>query len=126
MERRTILVLLGLVPSVLRAEEKGVLRAKGTFTSGISYGDVTLHETATGWVVELNENFRHDGSPDPWVAFGSDGFRRDGIIGQLQHNDGKQRYQVGPRLNPREMNEIYIWCVQHNTSLGRARLTWQE
>ncbi|MDA7964263.1 twin-arginine translocation pathway signal protein [Ruegeria sp.] len=128
MKRRSVLagVCAVMIPhSVLAATAPaGLRRAQGQFTTGSTSGGVALYQDGERWAVFLEDDFAHEGSPDPWVAFGQDGFRRDGIIGELAAFEGPQVYPVGPKLNVTEFNEVYIWCVEHNTSLGRARLSW--
>lgn len=129
MKRRAVLAGLCAtvtVPHYVLAmtAPKSKRRAQGRFTTGSSSGGVSIYQDEERWVVFLEDDFVHEGSPDPWVAFGRDGFRRDGIIGELTAFNGPQVYPVGPKLNVTEFNEVYIWCVEHNTSLGRARLSW--
>ncbi|WP_171136365.1 MULTISPECIES: hypothetical protein [unclassified Ruegeria] len=127
MKRRVILAGMmsaSLVPDQIWAAPEGKRRAEGRFTTGSTAGGVSLFQNADQWAVYLEMDFVHDGSPDPWVALGQDGFRRDAIIGELTQFRGAQSFPIGPKLTPIEFNEVYIWCVQHNTSLGRARLTW--
>lgn len=94
----------------------------GTFTSGRTTGSVQLIQHDGIWVVRLGDDFDHEGSPDPWVALGSDGFRRDAQLGPLNSDTGQQDYPLGPR-DPAEFNEVWIWCQRFSTPLGRARLT---
>ncbi|MEM9278624.1 MAG: DM13 domain-containing protein, partial [Pseudomonadota bacterium] len=96
-----------------------------TFTSGITSGSVQVMKSQGQWMVTFGEDFIHDGAPDPWIALGKDGFQRHGIIGELKQFKGAQSYPIGEKLNPEDFNEVYIWCVEHNTSLGRAKLVWQ-
>ncbi|MEM7214807.1 MAG: hypothetical protein AAF423_04625 [Pseudomonadota bacterium] len=119
------IALFLLVCQVSYASERNSI-ASGSFTSGITSGSVLVRETGGQWVVTFGEDFVHDGSPDPWIAFGRDGFQRHGIIGKLNQLSGSQSHLVGPKLHPPDFNEVYIWCVEHNTSLGRARIIWNE
>jgi len=114
--------VFGILPKTIA--EDSLPYATGEFTSGITRGTVEIRRDAGKWVLHFNEGFVHDGSPDPWVALGENGFQRHGIIGELKSNSGAQKYPIGPKLDPRTFHEVYIWCVEHNTSLGRARLKW--
>ncbi len=131
MNRRKILFGLAAVcmaPEFVYAQAQppaGQKRASGQFTTGSTSGGVSLYQDGDHWAVYLETDFDHEGSPDPWVALGQNGFRRDAIIGELVEFKGDQTYPIGPKLNASEFNEVYIWCVEHNVSLGRARLTWR-
>lgn len=99
--------------------------ATGIFSKGFStQGSVKIHKENGQWLITFGEDFLHEGSPDPWVALGKDGFQRSGIIGELKQFKGAHSFVV-ERLDPTKFNEIYIWCVQHNSNLGRAKIAWQ-
>lgn len=99
--------------------------ATGAFSKGFStQGSVKVHQKNNQWLITFGEDFFHEGSPDPWVAFGKDGFQRSGIVGELKQFKGTHSFVV-ERLDPTDFNEVYIWCVQHNSNLGRAKITWQ-
>ena len=106
--------------------DDGIVVATGLFTKTITKGNVSLVKRGNAWAVRLEDNFILDGSPDPWVALGNDGFQYRGIIGELVQLSGAQEFPIGALLNPRDFNEVYIWCVDHNISLGRAALICKE
>ncbi|MEM8791153.1 MAG: DM13 domain-containing protein [Pseudomonadota bacterium] len=94
----------------------------GEFVGGRTTGSVSIIQQDGQWFVRLGADFLHEGAPDPWVAFGKDGFRRDALLGPLREDEGEQLYPVPERLDPAEFNQVYIWCEQFSTSLGRAWL----
>lgn len=96
--------------------------ANGIFQGGRTTGSAQIVRTADGWAVRLGNDFRHEGAPDPWVALGQGGFRRDAQLGPLRSDEGAQLYPIPERLNPAEFDAVYIWCQQYATSLGRALL----
>ena len=98
----------------------------GTFVGGRTTGSVSVQQENGEYYVQLEADFVHEGAPDPWVAFGADGFRRDALLGELQNLEGRQRYRVPDRLDPTVFNQIYIWCEEYATSLGRAWLKRPE
>lgn len=99
--------------------------AAGKFSSGFSTsGSVKITQENGQWLITFGEDFLHEGSPDPWVALGKDGFQRSGIVGELKQFKGMHSIAV-ERLDPTEFNEVYIWCVLHNANLGRAKLVWE-
>lgn len=95
---------------------------RGSFQGGRTTGDVTVTKIDGQWVVRLEENFVHEGAPDPWVALGKDGFRRDAQLGPLREDRGTQTYPIPERFGPGDFNQVYIWCQEFSTSLGRAWL----
>lgn len=114
-----------IVPKHAFAGE-GIEYATGNFTSGVTKGLVCINQHGLEWFVEFRDNFVHEGSPDPWVALGKDGYQRSGLVAELKQFKGAQRHIINPKIDPRQFNEVYVWCEQHNTSLGRARLNWTK
>ena len=126
MKKRNFLKLISagiLLPQTSFAGED-IIYAYGKFTSGITKGEVCVTQRKLEWHIEFRDNFVHEGSPDPWVALGKDGYQRSGLIAELKQFKGAQSHTINPKVDPRLFNEVYIWCEQHNTSLGRAKLTW--
>lgn len=117
MIRAVLLLLLMALPAA--AED---VRATGSFTSGRVTGDVSLVGIDGKWFIRLEENFVHEGAPDPWVALGESTFRRDGLIGPLQSDTGAQLYPVPEHMDRAGFSTVYIWCERFSTPLGRARL----
>jgi len=116
------MIFMLLVPFHTSASER---IATGVFSKGFStHGSVEVHQVKGKWVITFGEDFVHEGSPDPWIALGKGGFQRSGIIGELKQYRGKHSVAL-ERLNPTEFNEIYIWCVLHNSNLGRAKIVWE-
>ena len=98
--------------------------ATGTFGKGSTHGSVKIEQRNGEWILTFGDDFFHEGSPDPWVALGKDGFQRSGIIGELKQFKGTHSLVI-EKLNPQDFNEVYVWCVEHNSSLGRAMLVWE-
>ena len=123
MKRRAFLAALLTSPALAGGleEAKEQIRS-GSFTSGRTTGSVQMMQIDGQWIVRLGEDFDHEGSPDPWVALGANGFRRDAQLGPLRANTGTQVYPLGPR-DPSDFNEVWIWCQRFSTPLGRARLS---
>lgn len=100
----------------------------GTFTGAndhITTGGVQIVKTADGGaVVILDSDFSLDGAPDPRVGLGRDGeYVAATDLGALQNLTGVQVYVVPPSVNVDDFNEVYIWCLQFNVSLGSADLS---
>ncbi|MEM1276978.1 MAG: DM13 domain-containing protein [Pseudomonadota bacterium] len=115
MIRAALLAVLIASPGL--AQERS-----GTFVGGRTTGSVSIIQQDGQWFVRLAPDFVHEGAPDPWVALGQDGFRRDAQLGPLREDTGEQLYQIPDRLDPSAFNQVYIWCQEHSTSLGRAWL----
>ncbi|MEM7237693.1 MAG: DM13 domain-containing protein [Pseudomonadota bacterium] len=107
---------------ILIAAEASAAERGGSFEGGRTTGDVTVVQIDGQWVVRLEENFVHEGAPDPWVALGKDGFRRDAQLGPLREDTGAQIYPIPERFRQEDFNQVYIWCQEFSTSLGRAWL----
>lgn len=118
--RGAVCLAMLLMASVAVADE--AVHASGAFAGGRTAGTVSIVERDGAWFVRLEADFTHEGAPDPWVAFGKDGFRRDALISPLTSDAGEQLYPIPDRLDPAEFNQVYIWCEQFSSSLGRAWL----
>jgi len=100
----------------------------GSFTGAndhITTGGVQIVKTADGGaVVILDSNFSLDGAPDPRVGLGKDGeYVAAADLGELQNLTGVQVFVVPPSVNVDDFNEVYIWCLQFNVSLGSADIS---
>lgn len=128
MKKRHFLTLICasvLFPQTPLANEP-TIHAEGSFTSGVTSGKVYIIQIDKEWFVKFRDDFLHEGSPDPWVALGKDGYQRSGLIAELKQFKGTQKHKINPKIEALQFNEVYIWCEQHNTSLGRAKLIWQK
>ncbi|MCB1403372.1 MAG: DM13 domain-containing protein, partial [Rhodobacteraceae bacterium] len=67
-------------------------------------------------------DFAFDGAPDPKVALGQDGYRKDTLLGPLRSETGAQSYALPEGLDPAAYNEIWIWCERFDVPLGVATL----
>lgn len=100
--------------------------ARGTFTgksNHVTTGHGSIARVGKQWVVILEGDFTFDGAPDPKVALGAGGFRKDAILSPLQANAGEQVYVIPAGLDVANFNEIWIWCEEFNVPLGVASLT---
>jgi hypothetical protein len=102
--------------------------SSGSFTGAndhITTGGVQIVKTADGGaVVILDSDFSLDGAPDPRVGLGKDGeYAPATDLGKLQNLTGVQVYVVPPSVNVDDFNEVYIWCLQFNVSLGSAEIS---
>ena len=75
-------------------------------------GRVTIEKDEEGFLVVFADDFDFSGSPDPRVAFGKDGFKKETLISKLKNDTGRQVYRVPEGINPLEHNEIWIWCFK--------------
>ncbi len=107
------------------AASAGEVVKKGEFTDKSRHetrGAATIEKDGDKWMVRLGDDFFHDGAPDPKVALGRDGFRKEAILAPLASNTGGQTYEVPAGIDARDMNEVWIWCEKFNVPLGQAKL----
>ena len=100
--------------------------ARGTFegkSNHITTGHGSIGWVDGTWVVILESDFTFDGAPDPHVALGANGYRKDASLALLSSNDGKQVYAIPASLDVADFNEIWIWCDKFAVPLGVAKLT---
>ena len=105
--------------------ENGAVVFRGSFRGRSGHrvsGTVTIRKTKTGYQVILSRNFRFDGAPDPKLAFGRNGYKRNTLFSRLKSNRGSQVYNLPKRIDPTKYNQFWIWCEQFNTPLAVARI----
>jgi hypothetical protein len=103
-----------------------LVTAVGQFTGKsdhVTTGGVRVVRSNNQWIIELGDDFEHDGAPDPKVALGADGYRQEAILGPLRSLTGRQAYALKAGLNIGDYNEVWIWCEKFNVPLGLAPLT---
>jgi len=93
----------------------------GTFT-GKSRHETTGGVEIAGRTVTLLDDFTFDGAPDPKVALGKNGFRKQWILAPLASNAGKQSYEIPADIDVDSVNEVWIWCEKFNVPLGVAKI----
>ncbi|MBY8975750.1 DM13 domain-containing protein [Rhodobacteraceae bacterium NNCM2] len=99
--------------------------ATGAFTGKskhVTTGHASIAFMDGHWVVILEDDFTFDGAPDPHVALGHDGYRKDAALGMLLSDDGKQIYRIPASLDVADFNEVWIWCDEFAVPLGMAPL----
>ncbi len=113
-------------PSISAAQAANAeVTARGTFTGKskhVTTGHASIGKVGKQWVVILEDDFTFDGAPDPHVALGSNGYRKDASLALLSSNNGKQVYAIPATLDVAKFNEIWIWCDKFAVPLGVAAL----
>lgn len=105
--------------------ENARVTARGTFagkSNHITTGHASIARAGNQWVVILEDDFTFDGAPDPHVALGSNGYRKDASLALLSSNAGRQVYAIPASLDVADFNEIWIWCDKFTVPLGVAKL----
>lgn len=100
--------------------------AVGSFTGAskhVTTGHASVFRADGKWFISLASDFFHDGSPDPKIAFGNNGFRQEAIISPLTSLTGAQVYEIPSTLDVGDYNEIWLWCEKFAVPLGVAPLT---
>ncbi|MFK7744996.1 MAG: DM13 domain-containing protein [Roseobacter sp.] len=95
-----------------------------TFTKKNSYavsGRAEIAKKGNGYVVNLLDDFKFAGAPDPKIALGKDGYDKDTLMGLLKSNSGASSYEVPAGINPDEYNEVWVWCEKFNVPLAVAK-----
>ncbi len=99
----------------------------GTFTGlskHVTKGDVEVVQTDDGWEIHLKDTFWFDGAPDPRVGFGKDGkFVDPTDFEPLRANKGAQVYKVPASIDPKDFNQVFIWCRKFSVPLGVADIS---
>ncbi|MEM7146358.1 MAG: DM13 domain-containing protein [Verrucomicrobiota bacterium] len=97
----------------------------GTFTGKSDHetsGTVTVEKTDAGYVLKLGGDFKFDGAPDPKLAFGKGGYKKDTLFTKLTKNEGAQTYTLPKNIDPTKYDEVWLWCEKFNVPLGLAPL----
>ncbi|MEM6677838.1 MAG: DM13 domain-containing protein [Pseudomonadota bacterium] len=143
LSRRRAVTLLATGPGLLAACGTGgrstpvaapppVIRDGARTTARGPFRGLSDHETsgharvvfsAGEVIIELEDDFRFDGAPDPKVALGNQGFDPNTILGPLRANEGQQTYALKAGLDIGDYFEVWLWCERFDVPLGLAPLT---
>lgn len=96
----------------------------GTFSGAndhITTGQVNVVKTDAGWSIVLGPEFSLDGAPDPSVGLGKNG-QYQLHLAPLESLTGEQTYLLPASLKLSDFNEVFIWCLEFDVSLGSAKL----
>ena len=118
---RPAALALALSAAAADAEEA----RKGSFvgdSNHVTTGGATLAAQGDGWVVELGEDFSHDGAPDPKVALGAGDGKPTVFLGDLRSLNGAQSYAIPDGAETSGVDRIWIWCQRYSVPLGHALL----
>ncbi len=110
----------------IASEENILIVSKGTF-EGIGLhnagGTANLLQIGDKFYVRFEDDFTVTNGPDLFVHFGKDGeYIAEARLGALKGNIGGQNYEIPEGLNPRDFNEIWIWCRAFSTPFAKAKL----
>jgi hypothetical protein len=100
----------------------------GQFTDGApghhASGQVVLLGYDDGsYAIRFEDDFKVTNGPDLFVYFGKDGeYVSDARISDLKASTGGQNYLVPTNIDPRQFNEIWIWCRAFGVKFGSAKL----
>jgi hypothetical protein len=88
---------------------------------GINNHTVTGTAEIAGTTVNLLDDFRFDGAPDPKIALGNDGVYDPKTLTSLLTNfSGPSSFELPDGVNPDDYNEVWVWCEQFNVGLAIA------
>lgn len=85
-------------------------------------GEVRIVKTADGHEIRFGKDFSFDDAPDPKIAFGKDGYDAKTLLSELKSKKGAQTYQVPAKIDPKQYNEVWVWCEKFNVPLAVAKI----
>ena len=121
IERRADERLEDIVP-----KEKVSVISEGTF-EGIGLhnaeGTARLIQIEDKFYIRFEDDFQVTNGPDLFVHFGKDGkYVAEARLGALKGNVGGQNYEVPNNINPRDFNEVWVWCRAFSTPFAKAKI----
>ena len=73
--------------------------------------------------IRFEDDFRVTNGPDLFVHFGKDNqYAASARIGELKGNEGGQNYEVPSAIDPKQYNEVWIWCRSFSVPFAKAVL----
>lgn len=82
-----------------------------------------LGDEAGSRYVELGEDFKVVGAPDPKIGFGTDGsFEHSTVFTVVEEFEGSQTYVIPYRIDVTAYDEIYLWSDELGRVLASATL----
>jgi hypothetical protein len=113
---------------IITPEESAKVISEGMFTGiGIhrGAGTVKLIQVGEKYYVRFEDDFRVTNGPDLFVYFGKDGQHiPETRFGALKGNVGGQNYEIPENLDPKDFNEIWVWCRAFATPFAKAELIY--
>ena len=109
-----------------KAIDEGETILKGTFQGKSDHktsGKVLINKTSKGHLLILEADFEFDGAPDPNLAFGKGGYKKETAFSLLKKNKGRQVYKIPDSIDPTEFDEAWLWCKKFNVALGMTKLS---
>lgn len=85
-----------------------------------TFGTASIGQTSYGMVVILGDDFRFDGSANPRVGLGNNGYASE--VAALASYKGRQVYAIPASINLDDVNEVWIWDADAKKGLGVAKL----
>jgi len=108
------------------APVSGEVISKGVFTGKSDHivtGGVEIVSKDDEFYIQLGEDFSLDGAPDPKVGLGKNGYDKKTKSGALEADKGASTYKIPSGVDPKEYDEVYIWCEKFDVPLGVAKLS---
>lgn len=91
--------------------------------TGINRYAVSGTAEIVGTTVNLLDDFRFDGAPDPRIALGNDGtYDPATLAGLLTNYSGASSFDLPAGINPDDYNEVWIWCERFSVGLAIGTL----
>lgn len=85
-------------------------------------GTITIQKSENGYALILEDDFSFNGAPDPWLAFGKNGYQKETNFSKLRANSGRQVYELPNSIKPEDYDEVWLWCRAFNVPLGTAKI----
>lgn len=126
MDRRSFLNFTLAAGAVLAARPAfaGGHGRVAEFTAKNSYavsGRAEIAKDGNTFVINLLDDFKFAGAPDPKIALGKNGYDKSTLMGLLKSNSGASTYEVPAGINADEYNEVWVWCEKFNVPLAVAK-----
>lgn len=100
--------------------------SQGAFSGLLGHnaeGTAQLIETNGKQYVRFEDDFRVTNGPDLFVYFGKDGhYVAEANLGALKGNVGGQNYEVPTNIDPKNYNEVWVWCRAFSVPFGKVIL----
>ena len=122
-----LLTVLCVVAVPLTTQAESQIIATGKFegrSDHVVSGGVTILKTDKGYVVVLEPDFSLDGAPDPKLGFGKNGYKASTKFSKLRSNKGVQAYDISEAIDPKDYDEVWVWCEEFDVPLGVAQLKY--
>lgn len=86
-------------------------------------GTATVIKSGAKTYIRFETDFKVTNGPDLYVGLGNNGqYIKGSEIAKLKGTEGSQNYELSDGIDPKDINEVWIWCKTFAVPFASAKL----